>query len=177
MHLSILRGENIYKHSHAQRALFNLATMDSNTEAVDMRLWEEAKTSAIDPEQISWFFDEATFNITAVDWKRAGACYVSPRAFAELAIFDTMATFWESLPLMQKNREIVALAVYHKWLRQAATDELLSQPQGVTYPCKSPSVLHPWLKRTLCLLGHDDRARRLFKDFNYPPHLLDDGAF
>ena len=147
--------------------------MALNADALDLKMWEEAKLSHIEPEPISWFFSNVLFTITVLDRKGVEVCRVSSRAFMELAVFDIMANFWESLPPAEKNGEVVTLTSYHELLRRSATDELLNQPQALTY---TPSILHPWLKRTLCLLGHDESSRRIFETFNYPHYLLDDGA-
>ena len=153
--------------------------MESKSNALDINLWEEAKKkkSEIDPEQISWFFADAPLSVTLVVRKGVEALRVCPRAFIELAIFDIMATFWESLPLGQKNKQIVPVIHYHQLLRRVATDELLNLLRGKAHIHGTPSILHPWLKRTLCLLGHDDGARKHFNAFNYPPCLLDGGVF
>jgi hypothetical protein len=149
----------------------------STADAIDMRLWEEAKTPGIGREPISWFFANSPFTVMVVASKGAEIRRVTPRSFMELAIFDLMATFWESVTPVAKNGQVAALITYHELLRRWATDELLNQPQGVTRTHTSPSALHPWLKRTLCLLGHDEGARSLFEGLNYPTYLLDDGAF
>jgi hypothetical protein len=151
--------------------------MTSTPDAGDMRLWKEAKTLAVDSESgiISWFFDTVLSTITVVSCKAIEVRQVSSRVFKELAVFDIMATFWESLQPAEKDGQMANLTLYHKLLRQAATYELCNQHLGVTCILNSPSILQPWLKRTLCLLGHDDSSRKLLESFQYPPYLLDDG--
>jgi hypothetical protein len=145
---------------------------------LDRRLWEQAKTPAIELDPMSWFFDHTLFNITVVDL--TGVVMVpqlSPRVFKELAIFDIMATFWESLPLAEKDRRIVTLMQYHKLLRRATTDELCNKSQQVSSTSTGPSILQPWLERTLCLLGHENGDTKLLKEFNYPHYLVDHSRF
>ncbi len=144
---------------------------------LDRRLWEKAKISAIETDPISWFFDHTLFNITVVDLTGITIYRLGPRAFKELAIFDIMATFWESLPPAEKDRRIVTLMLYHKLLRQAATQELHNQLQPITSTIPGPSILQPWLERTLCLLGHEYGDRKLLRKFNYPSYLVNHSMF
>ena len=142
---------------------------------LDEDLWEKAKTSHTKPEYISWFFSlDTPEKISILNYKTSRVLLVTRRAFLELAVFDTMAAFWEFLP--KPLHEATGILVsYHKLLRKEVTDGFLNHASdGLT---ESPPLLHPWLRRTLCLLGHDEGARRTFETFNYPTHLLDEGMF
>lgn len=144
---------------------------------LDRKLWEKARTSAIDTEPVSWFFDHTLFNITVADLTGIMTYQLGPRAFKELAIFDIMATFWESLPPAGKEKQIVTLVLYHKLLRQAVTQELHSQLQPTKSTSGGPSILQAWLERTLCLLGHEYGDKKLLREFNYPSCLIDNSMF
>jgi len=148
-----------------------------NPNQLDRRLWEKAKTSAIEMEPVSWFFDHILLNITVADLTGIAIYQLGPRAFKELAIFNIMATFWESLPPAEKDRQITILMLYHKLLRQAVTQELQNQLQSPTFTGAGSSILQPWLERTLCLLGHESGAKKLLREFNYPRYLVNNSMF
>lgn len=153
----------------------NVTTCTTLAMNFDEDLWEKAKTSHIEPEYTSWFFSlDTPEKISILNYKSSRVLLVTRRAFLELAVFDTIAAFWESLPkpLHEATRILIS---YHKLLRKEVTADLLTHaPDGLT---KCPPLLHPWLRRTLCLLGHDEGARRVFETFSYPTHLLDEGVF
>ena len=112
--------------------------------------------------------------ITILNHKGSRVLLVTHCAFLELAVFDTIAAFWESLPkpFHEATRVIIS---YHKVLRKEVMDGFLTHASDGLMEC--PPLLHPWLQRMLCLLGHDEGARRVFETFNYLTHLLDEGVF
>ncbi len=141
----------------------------------DGDLWEKAKTSHIKPEYTSWFFSlDTPEKISILNYKSSRVLLVTRRAFLELAVFDTITAFWECLstPVHEATRVLIS---YHKLLRKEVTDGFLNHASDGLTEC--PPLLHPWLRRTLCLLEHDEGARRMFETFNYPTHLLDEGEF
>ncbi len=138
-------------------------------------LWEKAKTSHFKLEYISWFFSlDMLEKITILNHKGSRVLLVTRCAFLELAVFDTIAAFWESLPkpFHEATRVIIS---YHKVLRKEVMDGFLTHASDGLMECFP--LLHPWLQRTLCLLEHDEGARRVFETFNYLTHLLDEGVF
>jgi hypothetical protein len=141
----------------------------------DEDLWEKSKSSDLKPEHISWFFhpDMPTKKICVLNTGKIREVLVETRTLMELAIFDTMAAFWETL--QQSNHLAKRYAAYHKLLRQTITNDLVNSAPAMTH--ETPSILHPWLQRTLCLLGHDEDSRKTVETFNYPKHLCDDGVF
>jgi hypothetical protein len=144
--------------------------MEAHADTADLRLWKEAKTSTVDIELITWFFTDPS-HITVTDCKGVKVFNVETRTFMELAIFDIMTTFWESLPAAQQHKLIGRVTIYHKLLRRSVTNDLITQLEAQ----RTPFILHSWLKRTLCLLGHDSAARRHLQGLHYPSCLLDYG--
>jgi hypothetical protein len=147
-----------------------------NLEIVDADIWRQAKLCNRSAEHISWFFftnDPLSIRIQAIDVTQI---QVTRRAFLELAIFDAMATFWDNAPLVEKNPRAI-LSSYHNLLRCSATMELQRSSKTPNILVQSPPSLRPWLRRTLCLLGHDEDCRQKVETFKYPTQLLYEGAY
>jgi hypothetical protein len=145
-------------------------------DSIDEDLWGQAKTVQLKQEHIPWFFYPGTQDkIRVGSYGGTQAHSVTHRAFLELAVFDTVAAFWESFSQPQVYSTMV-LTSYHKLLRRSVTKELMP-PTNPTEMVRCPLILQPWLKRTLCLLSHDEESRNLVEIYGYPTHLLDDGAF
>ena len=112
--------------------------MEGHADTADLKLWKEAKTSTIDTELITWFFTDP-IHVTVINCDEVKVFNVESRTFMELAIFDIMTTFWESLPAVQPNKLIGNLRMYHKLLRQSAINDLITQSEEVH---RMPFILH-----------------------------------
>jgi hypothetical protein len=145
---------------------------------LDSDLWKQANESSFQPEHMPWFFyPDSPKKFCALNYGGIQAFpAVSDRVFTELAIFDTMGAFWEGFP-QTKNDSTKALTSYHRRLRQNVMTELINQRELTGTIDETPSILRPWLKRTLLLLGHNFTSRAVVAAFDYPTHLLDEGVF
>ena len=154
----------------------NFLLTPMSLENVDADLWRQAKISNSNAGHISWFFfpdDPMSMRIQSF---QVTQIQVTRRVFLELAIFDTMATFWENLPLAEETPSAI-LSSYHNILRRLVTTELQSSSKTPNILVESPPSLRPWLQRTLCLLGHDEDCRTIVETFQYPTQLLYEGAY
>ena len=138
----------------------------------DLELWESTETS---PKLFNdlWRFGVDQLHICKEN--RVIVLGLEAPVHMELALFDAFYSFWATIPVLAAgkilNDETQATIRYHGRLHAALTRTLLKsmdQRLGAT-----PPLLHPWLKRTLCLLNHDVESRNRFMQVNCPSHLLE----
>jgi len=138
----------------------------------DLELWESTETS---PKSVHglWRFGVDQLHICKED----GVTVLDLEASVhmELALFDAFYSFWATVPILAEGKilddETQATIRYHGRLHASLTRTLVKsrgQRLGAT-----PPLLHPWLKRTLCLFNHDVESRKRFMQISCPSHLLE----
>lgn len=141
----------------------------------DLELWESTEPSPKLVQEL-WRFGVDQLHICKED----GVIVLDLEApvHMELALFDAFYSFWSTVPILAKgkslNDETQSAIRYHGRLHAALTRTLLKsrdQRLGAT-----PPLLHPWLKRTLCLFHHDVESRKRFMQVNCPSNLLESSA-
>jgi hypothetical protein len=138
----------------------------------DLELWESTETSPKLAHEL-WRFEVDRLHICKED----GVIVLDVEApvHMELALFNTIYSFWATVPILAGgkilNDKTQATIRYHGRLHTKLTRALLkSRGQRL---CATPPLLHPWLKRTLCLFQHDIESRNGFMQVNCPSHLLE----
>ena len=140
----------------------------------DLELWESTETSPKLAHEL-WRFGVDQLHICKEDG--VIALDLEAPVHTELALFNTIYSFWAAVPILARgtgkilNDEAQATIRYHDRLNAKLTRALLkSSGQRL---CATPPLLHPWLKRTLCLFQHDVESRKRFMQVNCPSHLLE----
>lgn len=109
-------------------------------EIADGNLWNEAKVSNFDEGPITWFFLPNDPTSIRIQGREEVQIEVTHRILLELAIFDIMATFWESV-LQVPNSATANLSLYHVYLCRLVTSELLGCSKIMKRILETPSSL------------------------------------
>jgi hypothetical protein len=138
----------------------------------DLELWESTETSPKLAHEL-WRFGVDQLHICKED--EVIVLDLEAPVHMELALFNTIYSFWATVPILAGgkilNDEAQATIRYHGRLHAKLT-KALPKYRGQRL-CATPPFLHPWLKRTLCLLQHDVESRKRFMEVNCPSHLLE----
>jgi len=128
--------------------------MDSGEE-IDRMIWLNAqKNDVVTPGRdasIKWLFSE-DMTISFCLLKERKVLKFEEDILRQLALFDFIACLWERMP------HHVADSIYHSELRIRTTNELTSS-EDVRFH-KLPTILLPWMTRTLNFLNHQDAGRK-----------------
>lgn len=141
-------------------------------EREDLELWNSTETSPMLAHEL-WRFGVDQLHICKED--EVIVLDLEALVHLELALFNTIYSFWATVPILAggkiMNDEAQATIGYHGRLHAKLTRALLKY-RGQRLPA-TPPLLHPWLKRTLCLLQHNVESRKRFMQVNCPSHLLE----
>lgn len=137
----------------------------------DLKFWEAAKISNSQPLWTApWLFDGSKLYICTSEVIEE--VLITSTAEIELAIFDVICLFWQTIALMLKTDTYTwTMARYHCDLHDDVSRRLCGGAWKGQHS-EIPASLRPWLARTLFMHQHDEESREAFRSVKVPEYLL-----